>query len=1068
MQGGSGSSGGLTVNLNSQFSVLCIGSSWTSSGSLGVRGAGSAITVGAGGGLTSATASQAQSYVDYGSSVVVIGAGPTWNNPAGLSIYTGSLRVDDSATATTGGTALAACFSDNIASATVQNGGRWDTVGLAVGGSGAATLTINSGGAVTATGDTSIGANGTATLGGAGSQLNSRGGLTLSGGATLTVSSGAVHATSTGFNPANSYYPGVIIGVGTVTLKGSGSTWTDSGYVDVGYLGAGTLNIQNGATATFVSLTSGILSGDPGTVLVAGAGSRLTTTDAHRDYLGFYGGSTVTVGIGGRYDAASMTPGYQNRGQGTTLTITGSGSKLNVTDQLTVGNFGDGTFVVSAGAVANTGTGAIAFGSPNGAGDIVGQTMITGAGSHWNITGSFGISTYYDPTAYNLGTLTIAEGGKVTVSTGEVTVARGGTLNIGTGGLAGTLVAKAVGNAGKIIFNHTDDLTFAAAISDYAWSAISGALTKTGGGTLTLTGASTYTGITTLSGGAVAVSSLGDGGNTSSVGQSDNSAGNLVLDGGTPKYTGSATSSDRLFTVTGNGGTIEASATSNAPLAFTSTGALALSGSGNRTLTLTGTSIGANILAAVVGDPASGKTSVVKTGAGKWALSGTNTFTGGVSVSAGTLRATKAGALGTGGSALTVGGGTVELANNTGTNFDLNPTLAGSATISPSRTSNGAAFTQTLGTLSIGAQTLTVAHGTNFSSNNTRSLTFGATTFTGDAFFTLNTTNGTAVGVTTLGALNDSGTARTITKNGAGTLTPATAATSLVTGTTITLNAGRLKSNQTTALGVLATVNLCPGVTLGVGASQTFGALNGTGGTVALGANTLTVGHAANNLTSSYAGAITGTGGLIKAGSGTFTLAGAHTYSGATTVTVGKLLADGALASSAVAVASGASFGGRGTFAGLATFASGAHLSPGDSVGTLTFNAGLPLMGGSIFDFQLGVTRDQIAIAGGRLTGPASGLVTLNFANSGGFTAATYSFTNYTSAVNSTNYSATSFTLGSTISGYPYNLALIGNNLELTASAIPEPSTYAALSGVAALGLAGWRRRRAVRPWPRR
>jgi len=38
-------------------------------------------------------------------------------------------------------------------------------------------------------------------------------------------------------------------------------------------------------------------------------------------------------------------------------------------------------------------------------------------------------------------------------------------------------------------------------------------------------------------------------------------------------------------------------------------------------------------------------------------------------------------------------------------------------------------------------------------------------------------------------------------------------------------------------------------------------------------------------------------------------------------------------------------------------------------------------------------------------------------------------------------------------------LALIADNLTATASAIPEPSTYAALFGAAALGLVAWRRR---------
>ena len=70
----------------------------------------------------------------------------------------------------------------------------------------------------------------------------------------------------------------------------------------------------------------------------------------------------------------------------------------------------------------------------------------------------------------------------------------------------------------------------------------------------------------------------------------------------------------------------------------------------------------------------------------------------------------------------------------------------------------------------------------------------------------------------------------------------------------------------------------------------------------------------------------------------------------------------------------------------------------------------------------------------------------------------------FTSATLS-DFSATDFTLGSRIAGYDYSFALAGSTLQLiaTTSAIPEPSTYALLAGLGALGLAGWHRRRAVR-----
>jgi hypothetical protein len=87
--------------------------------------------------------------------------------------------------------------------------------------------------------------------------------------------------------------------------------------------------------------------------------------------------------------------------------------------------------------------------------------------------------------------------------------------------------------------------------------------------------------------------------------------------------------------------------------------------------------------------------------------------------------------------------------------------------------------------------------------------------------------------------------------------------------------------------------------------------------------------------------------------------------------------------------------------------------------------------------------------------------VTLNLADAGGFAAGTYALFDFTSAATST-FAASSFTLGTTLSGYIYDFALSGSTLQLTAtvSAVPEPSTYAALLGGAALGFAAWRRRR--------
>jgi hypothetical protein len=159
---------------------------------------------------------------------------------------------------------------------------------------------------------------------------------------------------------------------------------------------------------------------------------------------------------------------------------------------------------------------------------------------------------------------------------------------------------------------------------------------------------------------------------------------------------------------------------------------------------------------------------------------------------------------------------------------------------------------------------------------------------------------------------------------------------------------------------------------------------------------------------------------------------------------------------------SGQTLGGSGSINGLTTFASGSHLAPGNSPGTITFTNGVTLNNGSILDFELGTTSDLIRVSGGLLTGSASaGGITLNLANSGGFAPATYILFDFTGATTS-SFDLSDFTLGSTISGYTYSLALNGNALELTsvATAIPEPSTYALIFGAGVLGVAGYRRRR--------
>src|SRR3546814_9922209 len=100
------------------------------------------------------------------------------------------------------------------------------------------------------------------------------------------------------------------------------------------------------------------------------------------------------------------------------------------------------------------------------------------------------------------------------------------------------------------VTNGATDLTFTGLVT----SPDDAGFTKAGAGTLTLTnGGNDYVGVTTVSGGTLAVDTLIDGGFTSGIGAASSDPANIVLAGGTLAYTGPITSSDRGMTL-GTGG----------------------------------------------------------------------------------------------------------------------------------------------------------------------------------------------------------------------------------------------------------------------------------------------------------------------------------------------------------------------------------------------------------------------------------------------------------------------------------------------------------------------------------
>lgn len=408
--------------------------------------------------------------------------------------------------------------------------------------------------------------------------------------------------------------------------------------------------------------------------------------------------------------------------------------------------------------------------------------------------------------------------------------------------------------------------------------------------------------------------------------------------------------------------------------------------------------------------------------------------------------------------------------SNTG--FTGSWVLTGSASFNTSYALSGPGLS-IASDLSLGAVPSAAVNQITFSTNSTAQLLL-ATGVTLNANRGISLSSGSNAYLNTAGtgtaeiAGSISGDGRVSVLSGASNRITVLSGNNTYTGSTSVLS-GTLRAGSTTAFGVNSAVSLSNTSNAALSLnnySNAIGSLSGgggSGGNVSLGTATLTTG--ANNTDTTFAGIISGTGGkLTKTGTGVFTLTGVNTYTGATIVDGGSLIVDGSLASgSAVTVNSGGTLGGSGTIRGTTTLASGSKLSAGsNSAATLTFSGGLDIAAAAndsaAFVFTLGTSFDKIV----------AGSLTLG---TGVIDAADFSFTTGSGFADGQSYTLfestsvagtfTSFFLtnigGSGIDG---TVALDGNNIVLTTSAVPEPSTYAALLGGTALLAAGIVRRR--------
>ena len=538
-----------------------------------------------------------------------------------------------------------------------------------------------------------------------------------------------------------------------------------------------------------------------------------------------------------------------------------------------------------------------------------------------------------------------------------------------------------------------------------------------------------------------------------------NWSSSTVADGSTASaYFGSTTGSDNTFEITANRivtlsgpQTIDnlyfGDTTANATKAtWTVTGSTLTLGDG----TTAGTStigVTSNLADANISSILAGANSLTKTGAGTLYLSGNNTYSGGTTLSAGSINVNTSTALGSGAVTITGTTGTLGFAT-AGINLANKITL-NSAGVS----SNGLIQTNLLsiaGTVSGDIDILKAGAGGHF--------------YGGASSATALTLSGKITATSGL----------TVTQRG-GVVIYSGSGSSLDKLQTTSNTLNTIKLGATNGLATNAIIDL---PNLGGTAVQTLDlagfsqSLKGvTASTLTTSTNSLVTNSGASTSTLTLTSSTASTfGGVIQNGTGTValaisggnqTLSGTNTYSGGTSVTSGTLALSGtgAINSSALSVSSGATF---------------------KNTSSVAFSNALTVAEGALFTGTTAAfTPTSVAISGDL----SDGFTALNFVSSltksGALTvslintkAGTYNLISSTtsglfSSVTVAGTALVSADADATFSGndgtFTYTFTNSGNTLAISSfSAVPEPATYAALAGLVILGFAAYRRRQSV------
>ena len=617
---------------------------------------------------------------------------------------------------------------------------------------------------------------------------------------------------------------------GSATTISADTQVLTAGSLTYGYLGSNAATTINTVPFAASGVVSGVAPGSWGSVTLSSGFSGTTTTSYSKP-----SGVTANLTQGGTYGGTgagivtlnSLTNGHvyatqiwvndsrTNDADGRTETVTSTGGNTvtldyNNTDNTGgAGQFTIGRFVASGTSQAFTMQGnastqlnAIQVRDVTNIGNWVGT-----GGATWDAatTNNFAsnlfdaalVTTNFGAAKAPLSSVTFADsywnaGAATTVTQTTVSIASAG-VSTGTVYFDNSSVNYTIGNA-----SGTTGITSTTAI------------VKNGSGTVTLNGANTHTGGTTITAGTLKTGVQGalSGGNTA-----------LTITGGVLDLNG-VTASQQVSAFNGSGGTILNSVNGT-------TGSLILGGN-NLGGSYSGT------IADNAGGGATGKVSLGKVGSGTQILSNANSYTGGTTITGGTIQMDHASALGTAGTIAFDGpssGTTSILKWGTGITTDLSSRITVNAAKTAVLDTNGNdvnfanALTFTSGTGDLykeGAGKLTLNSGFTMGRMdvNAGTLKVAAGTFNLGTFFTVNTAGTAAAYEQTGGTVNLTTNSGAYIGNYNNAANPAS---------TFTLSGGAFNANGTEGITMRFTGNAAMTVS-GSGALSATGTLTSNGG----------------------------------------------------------------------------------------------------------------------------------------------------------------------------------------------------------------------------------------------